>query len=99
MKEPLLLVAQCLEALAEGAPLAPVEERPQYASHTVALERLAELLSTNSSSQAVAAVMARERRAFGWSFLSGSHGERVEAAFHALASVLAQRVLKDENDA
>ena len=89
MKKLSVLVAQYREALVAGALLAPERERPEYASHSQELERLESLLSSGSTSRA-AAIVKGERRAFGWSFLSGSHGERVETAFHALASALEQ---------
>ena len=88
MKNSARLIAQYREALAGGAALASADERKLYALHTKELEHLLELLSSGAPYADIAKLIATERRAFGWSFLAGPHGERVERAFHALAAVL-----------
>jgi hypothetical protein len=85
---PVELVAQYSEALSAAQQLAPVSEQSLYALHKKELERLNAFVSSGASAQVIAAHIARERRTFGWSFLSGTHGARVEHAFHDLASAL-----------
>lgn len=41
--------------------------------------------------EALPALVASERRAYGWSYLSGEEGERVECAFNTLATLVELR--------
>jgi len=82
------LITEYRSALLASEPLAPTEERRIYAHHSQELARLWPLLDAKAPSAEIAAVVAGERRAFGWSFLSGEHGAQVERAFHLLASAL-----------
>lgn len=82
------LIAEYRATLQASEPLAQPEERHLYAHHLQELSQICTLLSAGASSSSIAAVVASERRAFGWSFLSGEHGARVERAFHLLASAL-----------
>ena len=82
------LVATYRSVLKESEPLAPPEEQRLYSHHSEELARLSSLLDARAPSADIAAVVAGERRAFGWAFLSGEHGARVEHAFHLLASAL-----------
>jgi hypothetical protein len=82
------LIAEYRATLQASEPLAPLEERRSYAHHIQELSQLCSLLSAGAPSSSIAAVVVGERRAFGWSFLSGEHGARVEQAFHLLASAL-----------
>lgn len=82
------LVATYRSVLQESEPLAPPEEQRLYSHHSEDLARLSSLLDAQASSADIAALVAAERRAFGWAFLSGEHGARVEHAFHLLASAL-----------
>ena len=77
-------------AIAEAQRVAPFEEPALYAMHIGELERLSVMLLAKSSASEVASLLKNERRSFGWSYLPGAHGERVESAFHALASFLEQ---------
>jgi len=85
------LLATYRQALAEARPHAPPSEESLYALHMREAERLAGLLETGASSHAVAELIGSERRSFGWAYLSGTYGDRVERAFHALASQLEQQ--------
>jgi hypothetical protein len=82
------LVAEYRSALQAAEPLAPPDERSLYVLHTRELEHLCSLLGAKASSAAIAAAVARGRRAFGRSFLSGEHGAQTERAFHLLAAAL-----------
>lgn len=82
------LVATYRSVLQESEPLAPPEERRLYSRHREELARLSALLDAQAPSADIAALVAGERRAFGWAFLSGEYGARVERAFHLLASAL-----------
>jgi len=82
------LVATYRSVLQESEPLAPPEEQRLYSHHSGELSRLSSLLHAQAPSADIAAVVAGERRAFGWAFLSGEHGARVEHAFHQLACAL-----------
>jgi len=94
MEIPVSLLAEYRAALVEGSGLAPPEEQSLYALHSRELEQLVALTSSAAGSAQIASLLASERRAFGWSFLSGEHGARVERAFHALAaSVEVPRVI------
>ena len=87
-----VLLAEYRDALNDGADHAPIEDRRLFALHKSPLDELTVLLSSGGSAQAIARAVAGERRALGWSCLPDPHGERVESAFHALASVLEQYV-------
>ncbi len=76
------------DALLAAALLAPSSEKSLYALHEKGLGRLTQLIQSGAPANEIASLVANERRAFGWSFLSGEHGTRVESAFHALASHL-----------
>lgn len=82
------LVKAYRTALLEATPFAPHNEQSLYALHQKQLECLISLLQSNASQSEIALLLKQERRAYGWSFLSGSHGARVESAFHALSSHL-----------
>lgn len=99
MSQELHLLEEYSVAMADALRVAPIKEQSLYTLHAQELERLSMLLQSAAPMGEVASLLAGERRAFGWSFLSGSHGERVERAFHALASFLEQRGAAAENGA
>jgi hypothetical protein len=66
--------------------VAPLEEHSLYTGHVQELNRVRALVASGAPVGALAPVVSAERRAFGWSFLPGAHGSRVESAFHAFAS-------------
>ena len=68
----------------------PASELQLYRAHWSALNRLEQALSTDSRTEALR-VVSEQRRAFGWSYLSGEGGRRAESAFHALATALEQQ--------
>jgi hypothetical protein len=78
-------------ALAAGAFSAPETEKRLFALHAHALFDLSEALSMERPVQDILALLGRERRTFGWSFLSGPLGGEVERAFNALANELEQQ--------
>jgi hypothetical protein len=82
------LIEKYREAIAAGEASAPEAERALYALHREALGQLVQLIAAGASEQAIGDLIATERRAFGWSYLSGELGERTENAFQAVASAL-----------
>jgi hypothetical protein len=76
--------------LEQAASRAPTAERALYDDHRAALGRLDEALGRGALDEA-AAIVARERRTFGWSFLEGLEGRDVERAFADLAAALEGR--------
>jgi hypothetical protein len=84
------LIEDYQAALHLAEALAPPSERQLYEQHGKALAQLCGLLSAEAPSSEIAAAVASERRAFGWSYLPGAHGERVETAFGVLAKALDQ---------
>lgn len=85
------LLTNYRRALAEARSFAPSSEESLYGMHVRESERLAGLLEVEASCSAIAELVASERRSFGCAYLSGVYGERVESAFHALASRLEQQ--------
>ena len=89
--EPAIGLLRTYRALLEQAALrAPTAERALYDEHRAALGRLDEALKRGAL-DAAAAIVAKERGTFGWSFLEGPEGEQVERAFAALAAALEGR--------
>jgi len=80
------LIAEYRASLLAGQGLAPEGERSLYTLHLAELKSLEELLDRSASPEAIFKFISTERRSFGWSYLSGAHGEQVEKRFHALAS-------------
>jgi hypothetical protein len=70
-----------------GASQSPASEVSLYASHQEALGELENAMEQNAL-ESVLGILKKERRAFGWSFLSGDMGNEVESAFHRLATEL-----------
>jgi hypothetical protein len=73
--------------LEAGAMHALASERQLYALHVKAADDLGQALAQGSFND-ILRIVASERRAFGWSFLSGSHGAAAESAFTSLATEL-----------
>ncbi|MDO8772341.1 MAG: hypothetical protein Q7K57_27295 [Burkholderiaceae bacterium] len=88
MQVPSDLASQYKEALVAGAKLAPPSEHDLYSLHLREFDLLCSLVDSGAPSETIAAKISSERRAFGWSYLSGTHGERAETAFHAFAAAL-----------
>ncbi len=76
-----------LDALHSGIAVAPASEQALYLQHTKALEEITILIS-QSNAGGVLSLLQSENRNFGWSFLSGPAGERVEKAFTELSKAL-----------
>jgi hypothetical protein len=74
--------------LGAAALLATDSEQRLYALHLDELRTLKSLLASDAPADAVSELLRRERRAYGWSYLSGAHGERAERAFYALMAAL-----------
>jgi len=81
------LMQQYRDRLDAAASQCPEAERTLYALHRNALGELEEALARGSRPE-VLRILATERRAFGWSFLSGTAGGEVEGAFASLATEL-----------
>ena len=88
MDLPASLVSEYRAALVTGAALAPAEEVRLYALHSESLDQLVALAGRPALGSELSSLLAKERRAYGWSFLSGEHGARAERAFDTLASSL-----------
>lgn len=78
------LVAEYNSALTTGAGLAPVSEQALYGLHVERLMTLTKLLSSSATSEEIGLQIAADRRAYGWSYLSGAESDRVERAFSKL---------------
>jgi len=89
MKKLSVLIEEYQAALLSGSPIALAESK-LYAEHESSLHQLKALLAEQGNHEAIAELLARERRSYGWSFLSGTHGERVEQSFNALANAVEQ---------
>lgn len=63
-------------------------ERPLYTLHLAQAAVLFSLVQRGASPEAVREKFAEEERAFGWSYLSGSEGEKAEAAFQAVVQTI-----------
>jgi len=87
MKNLPLLIEEYQAALLFGSSITPAEST-LYATHESSLRELKELLAQQGSNQAISELLERERRSYGWSYLSGTHGEKVEQAFNALADAV-----------
>jgi len=89
MAQPLVveLMQQYRARLEAAASQCPEAERSLYALHRKALGELEEAL-TQGARPEILRILATERRAFGWSFLSGNGGDATESAFSRLASEL-----------
>ena len=85
------LLTKYKEELTLGGPVVPMEEQSLYALHKQQLQQLSTLLSSAPDPKAIRELVAAQRQAFGRSFLSGEHGDRIERAFHALASALEEQ--------
>ena len=80
-----LHIAEYRAALAAGAAKASPQERDLYALHERAVDQLLTTALDDSSTKAqLLALLQTERRAFGWSYLSGEAGAQVEASFQSL---------------
>jgi hypothetical protein len=75
-------------ALVCAVELGTEHERPLYSLHLKELQRLEQLLTARVSPTVIADLIASEQRAYGWSYLSGVHGESAEQAFLALKGAL-----------
>jgi hypothetical protein len=73
--------------LSAGAAQSPETEKSLYALHQKALDELENSMRKNAREDALRIVQG-ERRAFGWSFLSGDLGNQAERAFNTLAAEL-----------
>ena len=73
--------------LSAGASQSPEAEKQLYALHQKALDEL-ESAMDRTAREDVLRILQGERRAFGWSFLSGDIGHQAESAFSALATEL-----------
>jgi hypothetical protein len=75
------------KVLTAAVELASSSERPLYDLHVRALEQLKALLPRSDKEQ-ILTLMKSEERQFGWSYLSGDHGDEVEKAFYHLLRTL-----------
>ncbi len=73
--------------LTGAAELASSSEKPLYDLHVRALEELKVLLPRGDNEQIIT-LMKSEERQFGWSYLSGDHGDEAEKAFCHLLRTL-----------
>jgi hypothetical protein len=67
------------------------EDRPQYQAHLAEAARMFGALRHERALDELRSIVARERHAYGWSFLSDDEGRRAEAAFAAFATLVEQR--------
>ena len=74
-------------ALVEGTSLATENERRLYTIHLDACRRLRDLLAVASPIADVVELLMQDQRAYGWSYLSGTHGERAERSFYAVKAM------------
>jgi hypothetical protein len=79
------LIEEYRTALAVGTVQASPQERELYALHEDALAQLVAAASREGATkEEILALLQIERRAFGWSYLSGEAGAHTEASFQAL---------------
>jgi len=82
-------LAQYVGALLESADTTHrSENRPRYERHLAQAARMFYAIRRDPALVQLSAVVAEERRAFGWSFLSGDDGARVEHEFNAFAQAV-----------
>jgi hypothetical protein len=62
------------------------EDRPKYAAHLASAARMFLAIHRDRSRVELDGLVASERRAYGWSYLSDEEGDRAEAAFTSFAS-------------
>ena len=82
-----------LDALAEymhvlrhsAATTSRAEYREAYQRHLAAAAEMFESIRSRNSRHELNELVERERRAFGWAYLSGEPGAKAEAAFNAFA--------------
>ena len=82
------LIRSYKEALDSALALEPNPERSLYVKHKAALEELESLIANSASVESIRTLLYHERRSFGWAYLPGDHGLRVESAFNELANSL-----------
>jgi hypothetical protein len=73
---------------------APEDERSLYEIHLSALNDLERLLVSRAGVEEIAIEIWRERRSYGWSYLSGPCGSFVEGQFHELATLIETQIFK-----
>jgi len=83
------LIEEYQAALRAWAPTT-LQESTLLAEHEASLQRLMSLLAESDAHQAMCELIEQERRSYGWSFLSGMQGEKVEQAFNTLANAIEQ---------
>ena len=94
IKVPPDLIERYRAALLSGLSEAPEGERPHYEIHLRALQDLVKEIDEKESVESIGVHISRERRSYGWSYLSGQHGSRVEGAFHELATLIEEQIFK-----
>jgi hypothetical protein len=81
-------LAKYIDALDHGASATTYAgDRPAFESH-LARSALMFLAIHRKDDTCLRRIVAQERHAYGWSFLSGEEGAAVEAAFDAFASIV-----------
>lgn len=78
------LISTYEKALTAAGTRAPSSEKVYYDLHLRALDELKSLILSDTTYVEIFELLKAERRQFGWSYLSGDCGERVEKAFYDL---------------
>lgn len=94
IKTPGKLIDQYRLDLMSGLATAPESEKSLYEMHLKALQTLEHVLNEKRGMQEIVAEVRRERRAHGWSFLSGLDGERATTSAHQLLSELEKQIFR-----
>ena len=81
-----MLISAYREALEGALEIDHSQERIHYLRHKEILDELESLLANSANTESIQTLLGKERRSFGWTYLSGDHGSRVESAFNALAN-------------
>jgi hypothetical protein len=64
------------------------EDRPMYAKHLAAAARMLPAIQEGARVRSLASLVADEKRAFGWSYLSDAEGDAAERAFGEFADLV-----------
>lgn len=82
-------LATYVGALKNGADRTTMaNDRPTYEQHLAATARMLAALHEDPSLVALREVVASERRAYGWGYLSGDAGAEAERAFDEFAKIV-----------
>jgi hypothetical protein len=94
IRVPRALIEDYRSALMSGINRAPEDERSLYEIHLSALNDLEKLLVSRARVEEIAIEIWRERRSYGWSYLSGTYGSLVEGQFHELATLIESQIFR-----